>query len=63
MISKNLKNIRLKRGLTQRQLGKSSNIGERTIRYIEGGTIKNPKLNTLQRLSNTLDVTIEELIK
>lgn len=63
MLSKKLKNARLNKNMSEKELAEKSGITERSIRYIESGFQKNPQLNTLQRLSNALDVSIEELIK
>lgn len=62
MLSQNLRNIRLRNSLTEKELAEKSGVTDRNIRYIESGFQKNPQLNTLQRLANALDVTIEELI-
>ncbi len=63
MLAENLKARRLKKGLTEKQLAEITGITERNIRYIESGLKNNPTLNTLQRLSEALNITIEKLIK
>lgn len=56
-----LKKVRKEKGLTQKELAKISNIGEATLRNIELG-IANPKLETIRKIANALDVDFFELV-
>ncbi len=56
-----LKEFRIARGLTQKQLAQSSGILETTIRKYELGSIK-PRTDNLQRLASALSVDISQLI-
>lgn len=56
-----IKEIRLKKGLTQNELGKMCHIAESTIRRYELGSL-NPKIETLQKIADALGVPITELI-
>ncbi len=56
-----LKELRIARGLTQKQLAHSSGILETTIRKYELGAIK-PRTDNLQRLASALSVDISQLI-
>ena len=59
-ISRNLRQIRLKLGLTQKQVSELTCIAEPTIRRYELGKL-NPKYETIERIAKALDVTVEEL--
>lgn len=63
MLSKNLKEFRLQRKMTQTELSKKTNLSIRTITLVEKGIQKNPTLNTLKVLAKTLGVSVDELIK
>lgn len=55
-----LKATRLAKGLTQKQLGERSGIADPTIRKYESGKL-NPKLETIQRLADALQVDFADL--
>jgi DNA-binding XRE family transcriptional regulator len=55
-----LRELRLKRGLTQPKLSKESKIHTTTIYKIESGKCK-PRLTTRRRLANVLGVKASEL--
>ncbi len=61
MKGKNIKKYRQEKGLTQKQLGELCGMSESTIRKYELELL-NPKLETLQKISNALDVNINELL-
>lgn len=63
MLSKNLREIRIKRGYNQGKLAKLSGINRQTIVNIETDVQKNPRLDTLIALSKALKVSITTLIK
>ena len=56
-----LKDIREERQLSQEELAKLSNVNQQTISRIENGV--NVRFNTLIKLSEALDVSIDSLIK
>lgn len=56
-----IKNLRLKRHLTQKQLAKLAGVSEITIRKYEAGE-RTPKKEQLQQLANSLDVNINALL-
>jgi transcriptional regulator with XRE-family HTH domain len=60
-IGARLKNIRKKRGLTLRALGKAANVSHSFIADIESGR-SNPSLDTLEALAKALDVPIIDII-
>lgn len=54
-----IKNLRKKRGLTQKQLGERCGIADSNIRKYENGQ-QNPKIETLRKIADALNVTIIE---
>lgn len=56
-----IRKIRLERGLTQKQLGELCGIADSNIRKYELGT-QNPKLQTLRKIAEALNVTLSELV-
>lgn len=56
-----IRRIRKEKGLTQKQLGERCGIADSNIRKYESGT-QNPKLETLQKISNALEVDINSLL-
>lgn len=63
MISENLNHIRLEKGLSRPKLANMADLNIRTIEFIEWGKIKNPCIDTVEKLAKALDVTINDLIK
>lgn len=57
---KKIKEIRMKKGMTQKKLGELCGIADANIRKYENGK-QNPKIETLQKIANALDVDIWEL--
>lgn len=60
-LGKNLKMLRLKRKLSQGELSKSLNVDRAYISNIENGRM-NPTLSTLEKIAQTLKVSIKELV-
>jgi len=59
---KNLKKLRNKKGWSQERLAREAGISYQTLIKIEQDRIKNPKLETLIKLSRALGVSIDRLI-
>lgn len=59
---KNVKILRIKKGWTQEKLAREADISYHTLIKIERGDIKDPRLETLKKLSKTLDVSIDKLV-
>jgi transcriptional regulator with XRE-family HTH domain len=55
--------IRKEKGLTQEGLARKANISFHTLVKIESGRIKNPKIDTVVKLAEALDVSLDELIR
>jgi transcriptional regulator with XRE-family HTH domain len=61
--SKNLKFFREKAGMTQAQLAEELNITPRYIQQLEGKSVPNVRLNTLEQIAMVLDIRAFELLK
>lgn len=61
-IAQRIKNRRKELGLTQKRLGELCGMPDSAIRKYESGRIT-PKLHTLKRIANALEVPIYDLIE
>ena len=59
---KNLSRIRKQKGWSQEKLAQEADISYNTLIKIERNGIKNPKIETVIKIANALDITIDELI-
>ncbi|RJQ39965.1 MAG: XRE family transcriptional regulator [Anaerolineaceae bacterium] len=62
-IGANVRKIRQGKGISQDCLSKMSDLSLNTIVKIETGESPNPTIETLEKISNALDVSITELFK
>ena len=62
-IGKNIKKIRQEKGISQDRLSKRADLALNTIINIEPDESPNPTVETLQKIANALEVSIEELFK
>ena len=62
-LSKVLKMLRAKSGLTQEQLAELSKIDYKHIQKLEGKTPSSPTLDTLEKIATGFDISISDLIK
>lgn len=60
-LGENLKNIRLERGFTQKQLASAVDINRVNLAHYESGT-KMPSVAILTEIANTLDCSIDRLL-
>lgn len=58
---KKLKELRIERGLSQRELGKIFNVCNQTVSFWELGS-REPDLDTLCTISNYFDVSVDFLL-
>ncbi len=63
VLAENIKKLREKKGLSQDRLAKLADVANNTIIKIEQGENRNPTLETLKKIANALNVSIDELIK
>ena len=59
---KNLVKIRKKKGWSQEKLAREANISYNTLIKIERNGIENPKIETVIKLADALNVTIDDLV-
>ncbi len=63
MYLKNLSKLRKKKGLTQEKLARKADISFHTLVKIEGGGIKNPRIETVVKLADALGVNLDKLVE
>lgn len=61
-LGKNVARLRNRKGYTQEKLAEVSGLDRMTLAFIEGGR-RWPRISTLQAISKSLQVPIEELFK
>jgi len=62
-ISKNIKKMRAKLGLTQDDLAKKADIKYTTLTKVENGAVNKPSVQTMAKIAKALGVSIEDLLK
>ena len=62
-IGKNLKRLRKQKELSQDRLSKLADISYNTVIKLESGGIRNPTIETLQKMAKALNVSVDDLIK
>lgn len=60
-IGEKIKSLRIKKGLTQKQLGDLCNMADSAIRRYELGNV-NPKIETVRKIADALGVSINDLL-
>ncbi|WP_080848426.1 helix-turn-helix domain-containing protein [Cytobacillus gottheilii] len=62
MIGIKVKYLRAKKGYSLNELAELAGVSKSYLSYIERGIQKNPSLQILERLADTLDTTVESLL-
>lgn len=62
-ISKTVKRLREKMGISQEKLARLANVSNNTIINIEAGKQDNPTIETLKKIAKALEVGVDDLIK
>lgn len=62
-IAKNIKKYRAKQGISQDRLSKLANITLHTITKIESGATPDPRIETVKKIADALDVSIDDLMR
>ena len=62
-ISGNLRKLRGKKGYSLEKIARLADLSLNTIVKIENGVNQNPTIETLQKISNALGVSVDDLIK
>lgn len=59
----NLQDIRKAKGITQQELADSANVPQSYICALEKGRKKNPSVWVVVKIAQTLDTTVDEIVK
>ncbi len=62
-IAKNIKKYRNKLGISQDKLSKLAGVTLHTLTKIEIGATPDPRIETLKKIANALNVGVDDLIK
>ena len=62
MYLKNLKALRNQKGWSQEKLAREANISYHTVIKLEQSVIKNPRIETVIKLADALEVSLDELV-
>jgi len=62
-LSKNIKKLRKRKNFSQEKLARMADVANNTIIKIESGENKNPTLETLQKVSKALGVSIDDILR
>lgn len=63
MLSENLKRVREEKGYSKYKLARETGLSSRCIEHLEYEISKNPRIDTLIKISKVLNVTVDDLIK
>ena len=62
-IGMNMKKYRKKLGISQDVLSKRANLAFHTIAKIEAGATPDPRIETVKKIADALNVTLDDLMK
>lgn len=62
-IAKNIKKLRREKGISQDRLSKLADLSLNSIVNIEAGNNPNPTIETLEKIANAFETSIDELLK
>lgn len=62
-IGNNVRKYRKKLGISQDVLSKRANLAFHTVAKIEAGSTPNPTIETVKKLADALDVSIDDLMR
>jgi len=63
LIGRNIRGLRLKRGISQDRLSKLADLSLNTIVKVESGRNPNPTIQTLTRIARCFNIKVDDLIK
>ncbi|MFH1282804.1 MAG: helix-turn-helix transcriptional regulator [bacterium] len=63
MIGKAIKEIRIKRGMTQQKLAEETKLSYSLISKIEQGTINDPGIKTMAKIAHVLKISLDSICK
>ena len=62
IISKNVKKLREKTGLSQDQMARKANIPFSTYLKVENGVTTNPSIQTLLNIAEALEISLDKIV-
>ena len=62
-IAENMRKYRNKLGISQDVLSKRANLAFHTIAKIEAGSTPDPRIETVKKIADALEVTLNDLMK
>jgi len=62
-LSKNVKRLREAKGISQEKLARLADVANNTLIKMETGENKNPTLETLKKVAQALEISVDDLIK
>ncbi len=63
MLAKKIREIRIKRGLSQEKLARLADIALNTVAKIEAGESRHPTIQTMAGIARVLGVSLDDLAK
>ena len=63
IVGGNIKKYRNKLGISQDILSKKANLAFHTIAKIEAGSTPNPTIDTVKKIADALEVSLDDLMK
>jgi len=63
VIGENIKKIRQQQSLSQDTLSKKANLAFHTVAKIETGATPNPTIDTVKKIADALDVSLDNLME
>jgi transcriptional regulator with XRE-family HTH domain len=62
MLAESIKKLRKQHKISQEELARKANITYSTLIKIESGANKNPTLETLRKLADTFEISIDQVV-
>lgn len=62
-LGKKIKQLRLKKGLSQDEFARKADVPYTTLTKIETGVIKKPSVFVVAKIARALEITLDDLIK
>ena len=58
-----IRELRIKKGLSQMELANRAGVKQSVISYIESGRTKHPRIDTLAAIAKVLGVSVDKLLR
>ncbi len=63
MIGKNIRALRQKKKLSQEKLARLTDISLNTLTKIESGFTKRPSIQTIKKIADALEISLDDLVR